>query len=91
MQMSEIVRRRFKPTIVLNTDGEGAVHALGSELGNQGILLNPTGAGAHVHVVERKIEEIKERTRGLLHTLVCRSWLFHSSYGWSFSASPVSI
>ena len=67
-QISEVTRRRFVP-IALNTDGEGAIHSLGPELAEKGIELNPTGAGAHVHVVERKVQEVKERVRGVINSL----------------------
>ena len=67
-QISETSARRFN-IVALNTDGEGAVHSCGTEIGHKGIELNPTGAGAHVPVVERKIQEVKERARGIINTL----------------------
>lgn len=51
------------------TDGEGAVAALTTDLQLMGILVNPTGAGSHVAVVERKIGVTKGRVRGHLNTL----------------------
>ena len=55
--------------IHLLTDREGAVMKLKSELNSKGIAVNPTGAGQHVHAVERKIRTIKERVRAHLNVL----------------------
>ena len=51
------------------TDGEEAVAALTTDLQLMGILVNPTGAGSHVAVVERKIGVAKGSVRGQLNTL----------------------
>jgi predicted lactoylglutathione lyase len=48
----------------LLTDGEGAVIKLTDELQLMGIIVNPSGAGSHVPVVENKIKTVKERIRG---------------------------
>ena len=50
------------------TDNEGGVIASSSQLGARGVLVNPVGPGAHVSVVERKIQEVKERCRSIGNT-----------------------
>ena len=51
------------------TDGEGAVMGLTDELQLMGIIVNPSGAGSHVPVVENKIKTVKERVRGHINVL----------------------
>jgi len=51
------------------TDGEGAVHASASFLHNEGIRINPAGAGKHVPTIENKIRQIKERVRAHMSVL----------------------
>jgi hypothetical protein len=34
-----------------------------------GIMVNPTGAGQHVPVIENKIRQVKERVRAIINTL----------------------
>ena len=51
------------------TDGEGAVHASASFLHNEGIRINPAGAGKHVPTIENKIRQIKERVRAHISVL----------------------
>ncbi len=58
--------------VAINTDGEGAIFALSNELRDQGIQINQAGAGSHVGTIERKIEEVKERVRGIINTLPFR-------------------
>jgi len=53
----------------LLTDGEGAVIKLNDELQLMGIIVNPSGAGSHVPVVENKIKTVKERVRGHIGVL----------------------
>lgn len=67
-QIHQYQSRRFKIRAI-NTDGEGAIGAIKGDLGALGIELNPTGAGQHVGPIERKIEEVKERARGIKNTL----------------------
>lgn len=70
-QVKEYKSRRFD-VVAINTDGEGSIHALKPELGALGIEMNPVGAGSHVGPIERKIEEVKERCRGIKATLSFR-------------------
>ena len=51
------------------TDGEKGLISLQTYLQGQGIRVNPSGAGQHVPVVERKIRQIKERVRAVVNTL----------------------
>jgi hypothetical protein len=39
------------------------------ELNQRGIVVNPAGPGSHVPVIERKIQEVKERARAIYNTL----------------------
>jgi hypothetical protein len=34
-----------------------------------GIMVNPTGAGQHVPVIENKIRQVKQRVRAIITTL----------------------
>ena len=45
------------------TDPEGPFLKLEQEINDMGIVLNPAGAGSHVPVIERKIQEVKEHCR----------------------------
>ena len=38
-------------------------------LNQRGIVVNPSGPGSHVPVIERKIQEVKQRARGIINTL----------------------
>ena len=67
-QIAEFKSRKFQ-VIALNTDGEGAIYAMTKELQDQGIEVNPAGPGMHVPVIEIKIKEVKERSRGIFHSL----------------------
>jgi len=64
-QISTIEKQGFVVTMMLS-DGEGAISALQSE---STVPLNPAGAGSHVPKIERKIREIKEYCRAILHSL----------------------
>ena len=35
----------------------------------RGIVVNPAGPGSHVPVIECKIQEVKQRARGIINTL----------------------
>jgi hypothetical protein len=39
------------------------------QLNQRGIVVNPAGPGTHVPVIERKIQEVKQRARGIINTL----------------------
>ena len=45
------------------TDPEGPFLKLEQEINGMGIVLNPAGAGRHIPVIERKIQEVKEHCR----------------------------
>ena len=45
----------------LRTDGESALGAMRDELSGRGIVLDTSGPGQHVPVIERKIQTVKER------------------------------
>jgi hypothetical protein len=55
--------------IMLQSDNEGGIVALAPELEQSGIRYNPSGPGQHVARIERKIQEIKELARSVLHGL----------------------
>lgn len=55
--------------VAINSDGEGAIHAMQDELAARSIQFNPTGARSHVEVFERNIQEEKERCRAIKSTL----------------------
>ena len=56
---------------MLRVDGESAISTewFHSKINAEGIILDTTGAGEAVTVVERKIRQIKERFRGISNTL----------------------
>lgn len=89
-QFSEVTSRKFT-VVSLNTDGEGAVHVVGKELGAKGVTLNPTGAGAHVGPVERKIQEIKERARAIITTLSFKLPLTLIAWLMLFAVSRINL
>ena len=43
-----------------------------SVLNEKGITINPSGAGSHVPVIERKIQEVKKRVRAIINFLPYR-------------------
>jgi hypothetical protein len=53
----------------IKTDCEGAIIAMTQVLNQRGIVVNPAGPGSHVPVIERKIQEVKQRARGIINTL----------------------
>ena len=55
--------------VQLRTDGEGALGAMRDELSGLGILLDTSGPGQHVPVIERKIQTVKERVRAHVNNL----------------------
>jgi hypothetical protein len=67
-QIASYKAQRFQIKTLL-TDGEGAIASLKSELNANGIVVNPSGPGQHVPDIERKIREVKERMRTVLHSL----------------------
>jgi hypothetical protein len=67
-QIDLYTSRGFKITTVI-TDNEGGIISASSQLHARGIILNPVGPGAHVPVVERKIQEVKDRCRSIINTL----------------------
>ena len=68
---------------MIRIDGESAVNTLSfeSKLAALGIILDSTGAGEAVAVVERKIRVIKKRLRAIINTVpfslseLLESWL----------------
>ena len=54
----------------LRTDGEGALGAMRDELSGLGIVLDTSGPGQHVPVIERKIQLVKERVRAHVNNLL---------------------
>ena len=72
----------FKITMI-RIDGESAVNTFSfeSKLAALGIILDSTGSGEAVAVVERKIRVIKERVRAIINTVpfslseLLESWL----------------
>ena len=77
-----ITKYGFKITMI-RIDGESAVNTLSfeSKLAALGIILDSTGAGEAVAVVERKIRVIKKRVRAIINTVpfslseLLKSWL----------------
>ena len=78
-----IVRKHGIRVPLCKVDGESAMSTqwFQSRIGSEGTILDTTGAGEAVSVVERKIRQIKERLRGIINTLPYRlteqleSWL----------------
>ena len=70
-QLNLYQSRRFK-VISVKTDQEGSILSLAPKLHQRSITVNPVGAGSHVPVVERKIQEVKERCRAIVNTLPFR-------------------
>ena len=63
---------KFKFRIkMIRVDGEGGINTkwFHNKVGLRGIILDTTGAGEAVAVVERKIRHIKERVRSVVNTL----------------------
>ena len=73
------------------TDNEGGVIASSSQLEARGVLVNPVGPGAHVPVVERKIQEVKERCRSIISTLPYRLPLHLFGYLVIFVISRINM
>ena len=69
-QIAYIAKYGFKIKMV-RVDGEGAINTdwFRSKLSLMGIILDITGAGEAVAVVERKIRQVKERFRAVSNTL----------------------
>ena len=55
--------------VQLRTDGESALAVMIEELAGLGVVVDVAGPGKHVHVVERKIQTIKERVRAHKNSL----------------------
>jgi hypothetical protein len=56
----------------LRTDKEGSIASMTEDLMKEGINVNPEGSGSHVPVIERKIQEVKERARAIVNILPWR-------------------
>ena len=69
-QMNSIKRHGLKVTMC-RVDGESAISTewFQSKISAEGTILDTTGAGEAVSVVERKIRQVKERFRGIACTL----------------------
>ena len=84
--INHITKYGFKITMI-RVDGEAAINTLvfESKLASLGIILDSTGAGEAVAVVERKIRVIKERVRAITNTIpfslteLLESWLIRYS------------
>ena len=65
------IRKHGLNVTMLRVDGESAISTewFHSKINAEGIILDTTGAGEAVTVVERKIRQIKERFRGISSTL----------------------
>ena len=65
------IRKHGLNITMLRVDGESAISTdwFNSKINAEGIILDTTGAGEAVSVVERKIRQIKERFRGISNTL----------------------
>ena len=50
----------------INSDCEGAIIAMTQVLNQRGIVINPAGPGSRVSMMERKIQEVKQRFRGII-------------------------
>ena len=68
--INHITKYGFKITMI-RVDGEAAINTLNfeSKLALLGIILDSTGAGEAVAVVERKIRHVKEKVRAVVNTL----------------------
>lgn len=75
----------------IKTDPEGSLIALTEELGLKGIVVNPAGAGSHVPVIENKIMEVKNRSRGIKNTLPYRLALFLITFLVLFCVSRINL
>ena len=67
-QLALYTAEGFKVTTII-ADGEGAISKLTELIQQRGIRVNTSGAGQHVHPIERRIRVIKERCRGIINTL----------------------
>jgi hypothetical protein len=65
----DMYKSRSFTVVAIKTDNEGSIVSLTTDLNARGITVNTVGAGSHVPVVERKIQEVKERARAILHSL----------------------
>ena len=68
--VNHITKYGFKIKMI-RVDGEGAINTpwVENRLASKGIILDSTGAGEAVAVVERKIRLVKERVRAVINTL----------------------
>ena len=68
--LASMVKYRFRVKMI-RVDGEGAIDTewFHNKVGLRGIILDVTGAGEAVAVVERKIRHIKERVRSVVNSL----------------------
>ena len=68
--LASMAKHRFRIKMI-RVDGEGAINTewFHNKVGLRGIILDTTGAGEAVAVVERKIRHIKERVRSVINTL----------------------
>ena len=68
--LASMVKYRFRVKMI-RVDGEDAINTewFHNKVGLSGIVLDVTGAGEAVAVVERKIRHIKERVRSVVNSL----------------------
>ena len=67
-QIDTYASRQFQVKTI-RTDNEGSIIAMTQLLNQRGIVVNPAGPGSHVPVIERKIQEVKQRARGIFSSL----------------------
>ena len=69
-QINKYTSKGFKIGTICS-DGEGAIAKLERESGltDKSITINISGPGQHVPTIERKIRQVKERVRIILHSL----------------------
>ena len=60
---------RYFDCVQIRTDGEGALATMRDELSKIGIVLDISGPGQYVPVIERKIQTVKERVRAHVNDL----------------------
>ena len=71
LQHINMIRKHGYKVPLCRVDGESAMSSewFISKISAEGTILDTTGAGEAVSVVERKIRQVKERVRGIINTL----------------------
>ena len=89
-QINRWKSRGFHVTQV-TVDPEAGLLALKSDLGAQGINVEPRAGGTHVPTAERKIRVIKERCRSIVHSLPYMLPLFLLAWMVYFAVSRINL